>query len=195
MRVQNLYLHWPEVRSQRAGFLEQVRQSEREMLTGESHYFQGRRYRLNVVEYDCPPAVHIANNTTLELRVRPGADRAKRLGVLEDWYRKHLRTDIPELVARWEPVMGMQVAESRIRKMKTRWGSCNTQARRIWLNLELAKKPRTCLEYVVVHEMVHLLEQKHSVRFRELMNQFMPDWRMRKDELNSSPLAHEDWWY
>ena len=133
------------IRRQQNGFDQQNRQSEREMITGESHYVQGRRYRLNVIEYDGPASVSLPNNTTMELRVRPGTDREKREAVLHRWYRQQLRKQIPELVAKWEPEVGVTVAEWGIKKMKTRWGTCNVDARRIWLNLELAKKPAVCL--------------------------------------------------
>lgn len=151
--------------------------------------------RLNVVEHDGPPAVLMPNNATLEIRVRPGAGRDKREAVLAAWYRRRLYAAIPPLIAKWEPEIGVTVAEYRIKKMKTRWGSCNIDARRIWLNLELAKKPPACLEYVLVHEMVHLLERRHNDRFRRLMDRFLPQWRLHRDELNRAPLAHEEWGY
>ncbi|WP_291319564.1 SprT family zinc-dependent metalloprotease [Desulfonatronospira sp.] len=185
------HLSW--IRKKLSQFVQQVRQWKREMVTGESHFFQGIRYRLNVLEHDYPPSVRIANNTTLELQVRPGTDQEKRLKILEDWYRQHLRQAVLDLVEKWQPLMDVLVSEWRIKKMKTRWGSCNIKARRIWINLELAKKPPSCLEYVVVHEMVHLLEQKHTERFRNFMDHFLPDWQLRRDELNSLPLASTEW--
>ncbi len=183
------------IRRQQAGFEQQERQSEREMVTGESHYIQGRRYRLNVIEHSGPAAIHLPNNTTIELRVRPGSDRAQREAILHRWYRRHLRAQIPELIAHWEPRLGVQVADWGIKKMKTRWGTCNIADRRIWLNLELAKKPVICLEYILVHEMVHLLERHHNDRFKAHMDRHMPHWRMHRDMLNQAPLAHEDWEY
>jgi len=183
------------IRRQQHRFEKQDRQSEREMIAGESHYFQGRRYRLKVVEQDTPPAVSIRNNTTLELRVRPGASREKREELLHRWYRQRLREQIPPLIAKWEPRIGVAVADWGIKKMKTRWGTCNANAGRIWLNLELAKKPASCLEYILVHEMVHLLERHHNDRFRELMDTLVPQWRLHREELNRAPLAHEDWRY
>jgi len=186
-------LEW--IRRQQNGFEQQDRQSEREMVTGESHYVQGRRYRLNVIEVDGPAAVSLPNNRTLELRVRPGTSREKREAVLHRWHRRWLREQIPQLIAKWEPAIGVTVAEWGIKKMKTRWGTCNIEARRIWLNLELAKKPISCLEYILVHEMVHFLERHHNERFRALMDMLMPQWRLHRDELNRSPLAHEHWKY
>lgn len=186
-------LSW--IRRQREGFARQQRQSAREMVTGESHYFEGRRYRLDVVERPGNPQVRIGSNSTLELQVPPGMDRDRKHQVLERWYRRRLKARVPDLLARWESVMEVKVADCRIKRMKTRWGTCNIQARRVWLNLELAKKAPRCLEYILVHEMVHLLERHHTDRFRALMDQFMPDWRLHRDALNESPLAHEDWDY
>ncbi len=183
------------IRRKQGGFEQQDRQSERELVTGESHYFLGRRYLLDVVEGSGTPSVHVADNTTMRLKVRPGADRDAREAVLQRWYRRGLREQIPGLVAKWEPRVGQTVADVRIRRMKTRWGSCNVEARRIWLNLELAKKPVASVEYVFVHEMVHLMERHHTERFRELMDRLMPSWKISRDELNRAPLAHEAWEY
>lgn len=181
------------IRRHQRRFLAQARESARELVTGESHYYRGERYRLEVVEAPGRAGVHLAGNRTIALRVPPGADTAARRRVLERWYRRELRGLVPDLLATWEPIIGKGVAECRIKRMKTRWGSCNIGARRIWLNLELIRKPHACLEYVLVHELVHLLERHHTDWFRELMDRFMPDWRLRQDELNKAPLAHEDW--
>ena len=183
------------IRRQQAAFEGQDRQSQREFVTGESHYFAGRRYRLNVVEQDRPPKVWLLNNTKVALRVRPGSDRDTREAVMQRWYRQHLRSQLPSLLEKWEAKLDVSVNEVRIRKMKTLWGSCNVEAKRIWLNLELAKKPESCLVYILVHEMVHLLERSHNERFRELMDSFLPQWRIYRDELNRAPLPHEDWRY
>ncbi len=183
------------IRRQQEGFEGQDRQSQREMVTGESHYFQGRRYRLNVIEHEGLPCVELPNSRTMELRVRPGTSRAAREALLLQWYRRRLREPLPGLLAKWEPQVGVEVAELRIKRMKTRWGTCNIEARRIWLNLELAKKPLGCLEFILVHEMVHLLERHHNERFRDYMDQFMPQWRLHREELNRAPLAHETWSY
>ncbi|OOE58613.1 metal-dependent hydrolase [Salinivibrio sp. ML323] len=183
------------IRRQQQGFVRQARQSVREMVTGESHYFQGRRYRLNVVERPGNPRVRLINNSTLELQVRPDTGRAARQEMLDRWYRRQIKARIPELLATWEPVVGVKVSDCRIKRMKTRWGSCNIEARRVWLNLELAKKSPRCLEYILVHEMVHLLERHHTEHFRALMDHCMPDWRLRKDELNETPLAYDEWDY
>ena len=183
------------IRRQQAGFAQQDRQSQRELVSGESHYFEGRRYRLNVLECSGRPPVCLTNNTTLTLRVRPGSDRAVREAALYRWYRRQLRVRLPALLAKWEPRIGVRVGEVRIKKMKTCWGSCNQEAGRVWLNLELAKKQPSCLEYILVHEMVHLIERRHNDRFRDLMDRHMPQWRMHRDALNRAPLAHAEWEY
>jgi predicted metal-dependent hydrolase len=186
-------LKW--IRRQRASFTQQDRQSEREMVTGESHYFQGRRYLLDVLEHDGPPVIRLVNNTTMEMRIRRGADRDSRDAALQKWYRGQLHNQLPALLAKWEPRSGMRVLEVCIKKMKTRWGSCTPDAGRIWLNLELAKKPASCLEYILVHEMVHFFERRHNEKFHELMEILMPTWRTLRAELNRAPLAHEAWQY
>ena len=183
------------IRRKQTEFEQQERQSQRELVTGESHYFRGRRYRLKVVEYDGRPTVRLLNNTTMELRTRPGDNRDTREAVLYRWYRSRLRSQLPPLLLKWEQKVGVTVEDLRIRKMKTRWGSCNRDTRRIWLNLELAKKPVSCLEYIMVHEMVHLKERTHNERFRTLMDQMLPQWRLHRDVLNQAPLAHETWQY
>lgn len=183
------------IRRKQKEFERQDRQSERELVTGESHFYQGRRYLLDVREDGRRSSVRLVSPTTMELRVPTGADRDDRYAVLLRWYRQELRTLIPPLLAKWEPRVGKSVAEVRIKRMKTRWGSCNAEAGRIWLNLELIKKPVACLEYVLVHEMVHLHERHHNDRFRERMDALMPTWRVHRDELNDAPLAHEEWTY
>ena len=131
----------------------------------------------------------------MELRVRPGTGREKREKILERWYRQQLRGQIPALLEKWEPSLGIQASEVRIKKMKTRWGTCNSEVGRIWLNLELAKKPLVCTEYIIVHELAHLIERSHNERFRDLMNHSLPQWNLYRDQLNQAPLAHADWPY
>ena len=183
------------IRRKQAEFERQDRQSKRDLVTGESHYFEGRRYRLDVIEDEGRPSVRLVNNTRMELRVRPSADRGARETVLDQWYRRQLRDKLPALLEKWEPKVGVRVTEVRIRRMKTRWGTCNRDAYRIWLNLELVKKLTSCLEYIVVHEMIHLIEGSHSERFRNLTDRLMPQWRTYRDQLNRAPLAHTDWSY
>lgn len=185
----------PWVRRKQASVIEQARESHREMVSGESHYVGGQRFRMVVVEKDASPHVSITGNKTLRLQVRPGADRISRRSVLDAWYRENLHSTVPELIEHWSQKLSVEVAEWRIKRMKTKWGSCSIQARRIWLNLELAKKSQRCLEYIVVHEMVHLLEPHHNDRFRKLMTKHLPQWPLHRDELNSSPLGYEDWTY
>lgn len=183
------------IRRKQSAFTKQDRQSQREFVTGESHYFAGRRYRLDVVERDAPPQAWCITNTKIALSVRPGSDRDTREAVMQGWYRQYLRAQLPPLLEKWEAKLGVSVNEVRIKKMKTLWGSCNVEAKRIWLNLELAKKPEACLVYVLVHEMVHLLERDHNDRFHELMTGFLPQWRIYRDILNRAPLRDERWKY
>lgn len=183
------------IKRQRARFEAQPRQSRREMVSGESHYFLGIRYRLNVVKLDSPAKIILRGNSTMNLHVRPGTSAEKREQILQRWYREQLRVLIPSLLEKWQPEIGVQVAHWGIKRMKTKWGSCNMEAGRIWLNLELAKKPPSCLEYILVHELVHLLERHHNDRFRDYMDRFMPQWRLHREELNRAPLSHESWSY
>lgn len=183
------------IRRQQAGFEQQDRQSLREMVTGECYYVYGRRYRLDVIEDAGSPSVRLRPKARLELRVRPKSSREHRENALNEWYRQMLREHVRKLVMKWEPKVGVGVAEWGIRKMKTRWGSCNAAAGRIWINLELAKKPMKCLEFILVHEMVHLLERHHNDQFRSHMNRLMPSWRSCRNELNRTSLSHETWSY
>ncbi|MHB1348940.1 MAG: M48 family metallopeptidase [Desulfobulbaceae bacterium] len=176
-------------------FTEQPRQSKREMVSGESHYYLGRRYRLRVHEQNGPPWVALRGITRLDLFVRPGISSEQREEVLLHWYREQLRELIPPLLKKWQKVLDVQVSSWGIKRMKTKWGSCNPSARRIWVNLELAKKSPRCLEYILVHEMTHLLERHHNERFMSLMDQFMPQWREYREELKRGPLGHENWGY
>ena len=170
------------IKRQRARFEDQPRQSQRELLSGETHYFLGRRYRLRVIEHPGPGHVVLRSRTTLELWVRAGSDASARDRVLQRWYRDRLSELVPPLLAKWEPVLGVHAADWRIRKMKTKWGACSVDARRIWLNLELAKKPARCLEYLVVHELVHFVERRHGDGFILLMDEHLPLWRISVDK-------------
>jgi len=186
-------LSW--IKRQKARFQEQPRQSKREYIPRESHYFLGDRYLLNVNEEPGPARVEIFHKNRLDLFVPHGADAAQRERVLLAWYRKELKARIPNLIYKWQAIIGVQVSDWGVKRMKTKWGSCNIEARRIWLNLELAKKPVQCLDYIVIHEMVHLLERHHNEQFTALMDKFMPNWRLHRDELNRTPLSHEKWVY
>jgi len=182
------------IKQQQQKFQSQARETPREYLDRESHYVWGKRYLLRVIESDTAPVVEL-KHSRMFLHVRPGTDAVKKQIIMETWYREQLKQALPPLIAKWEPLMGVQVARFFVQRMKTRWGSCNPGARRIRLNTDLAKKPRECLEYVVVHEMVHLLEPTHNARFVALMDQFMPKWQFYRDVLNRLPVRHEDWGY
>lgn len=183
------------VKRHKSRFEGQERQTRREYLTGESHYFQGARYRLNVINNGRNSHVVLRNKSTMDLFVRAGSGKGQRKRVLLEWYRKQLKALIPSLILKWETAMGIKIDEWGIKQMKTKWGTCNPRARRIWINLELAKKPIKCLEFIVVHEMAHMLERKHDARFIKLMDELMPTWRSIKAELNHSVLSHADWSY
>ncbi len=183
------------VRRQRARFAAQPRQSQREMVNGESHYFLGRRYRLRVHELDGLQRVALRGIASLDLFVRPGAGAADREAVLLSWYREQLCALVQPMVEHWQLVLGVEVSAWGIRKMKTRWGSCNPATRRIWINLDLAKKPVQCAEYIVVHELMHLLERHHNARFTALMDLHLPQWRQHRATLNAAPLGASGWAY
>ncbi|HNC50751.1 MAG TPA: SprT family zinc-dependent metalloprotease [Accumulibacter sp.] len=183
------------IRRQKASFAAQPRQSQREMVNGESHYFLGQRYRLRVHERDAPARVAVRGIASLDLFVRSGTTADQREAVLLRWHREQLRALIPPLLEKWQPMLGVQVADWGIRKMKTKWGSCNPASRRVWFNLELAKKPVQCLEYIVVHELVHLLERHHNDRFAGLIEAHLPQWRQYREMLRKAPLGHEEWQY
>ena len=183
------------IKRQRAQFVQQPRQSQREMVNGESHYFLGQRYRLRVSEANAPARVALRGIASLDLFVRPGASTQQREAVLAQWYRRQLKDRIAPLLSKWQALLGVQASAWGVKKMKTKWGSCNPKARRIWLNLELAKKPEVCLEYIVVHELLHLLERHHNDRFTGLMDQHLPNWRVCRETLNADLLGHEVWDY
>src|ERR1035441_7525712 len=147
----------------------QERETPREYLNRESHHVWGKRYLLKVVEEDGPPNVELKHSKMI-LRVGPGADHDAKQAIVARWYREQIRVAVPDLIARWEPVIGVTVKQVFVQKMKTKWGSCNPASRSIRLNTDLAKKPRECLEYILVHEMVHLLERRHNERFKEYMD-------------------------
>ncbi|HEX7476643.1 MAG TPA: SprT family zinc-dependent metalloprotease [Polyangiales bacterium] len=184
-------LRW--IKRQRATFERQARESQREMVSGESHYYRGRRYRLRVVETDGQPRVELRGQRTLVLHSRPGWSAADRERLLHRWYRERLRDVASRLIARWQSRLGVEVRDWGIKRMKTKWGSCNANAGRIWLNAELIKKAPACLEYVVVHELVHLAASRHDERFLGLMDLHLPTWSRRRTELNAAPLAREVW--
>lgn len=185
-------LDW--IKRQQRALQEQERETPREYLDRESHYVWGRRYLLEVREAQAPVGVDLTPQR-LVLRVRPGTDAQRRSALLDGWYRRLVKDAVPGLLGQWAPRFGVNVARVYVRQMKTRWGSCNRAAQTIRLNTELAKKPPECLEYVLVHELIHLLEPSHGPRFVALMNQHMPKWRLYRDELNRFPVRHESWSY
>jgi len=181
------------IKRQQARFERQPRQSEREMISGESHYFAGQRYRLRVHVADGPARVVITNKAIIELHVRPDASAKSRQRVIMHWYRQHLKDAIPPLLEKWQKRLGVDVAAFGIKRMKTKWRTCTVDARHIWINLELAKKSADSLEYVIMHELVHLLARHHDDHFVAIMDKHLPRWRILREELNCLPLAHEAW--
>jgi predicted metal-dependent hydrolase len=184
----------PWIREQQRKLREQERESQREYLDRETHYVFGRRYLLKILEEERPASIE-RKHRTLFLNVRPGADESAMKAVLDDWYRQLLKEAAAPIIAKWEPRLGVTVRRVFVQHMKTKWGSCNHRAGSIRLNTELAKKPPQCLEYLVVHEMVHLIEPTHNARFRAVMDKHMPRWQFYRDLLNSLPLRQEHWEY
>jgi predicted metal-dependent hydrolase len=185
-------LSW--IKQQQRKLREQQRESPREYLDRESHYVWGKRYLLQVIESNTAPAVELKHSTML-LRVRPGTGEEKRQAIVDEWYRIQMKVAVPRLIAKWEPLLGVKVGRLFVQKMKTKWGSCNSEAKSIRLNTDLAKKPLVCLEYILVHEMVHLIVRHHDDRFTGLMDHHLPGWRLTRQMLNAAPLAHVDWAY
>lgn len=181
------------IRRQQAKFEGQERQSEREFVSGESHYYLGKRYLLNVIYQEGVGRVVIRNNRIMDLYVPTESDRETRERILLKWYRKQLKQLLGELIPRWESTIGVKVNAWGVKWMKTKWGTCNVNAGRVWLNLELIKKPMHCLEYVVVHELVHLLERHHNESFTAAMTVHMPHWKLYRAELGQTPLGHAVW--
>ncbi len=172
----------------------QVRESAREFASGESHYFNGKRYLLKITEHNASTRVEL-HHKRIELFIKRNSTSKQRAKALKDWFREQLKSQIPNLIEKWESRMGVQLNDWGVKQMKTKWGTCNIEAKRIWLNLELVKKPGRCLEYIIVHEMVHLLERHHNDYFVAHMDRFLPQWKTTKKELNSLPVSHSDWDY
>ncbi|MDI6804659.1 MAG: SprT family zinc-dependent metalloprotease [Bacteroidota bacterium] len=182
------------IKKHQTKFKNQVRETPRDYISNESHFYNGKRYLLKVTENKAVPKV-VLKHEHIELYVRPHSSRLQRKAILDAWYRERLKESIPKLVSKWEVIMKVSVNEFGIKRMKTKWGTCNHRANRIWLNLELAKKSPQCLEYIVVHEMVHLLEHRHNERFKAYTDKFVPGWKSLKEELNRTPISHVDWKY
>jgi predicted metal-dependent hydrolase len=181
------------INRQRDKFLQQARQSERAYVSGETHFHLGQRYRLRVVEQPGRSGIRITSDRRLELKVPAGCGREHRERIVHRWQREQLRERGHVLAGVWAARLGVDVPALGIKRMKTKWGTCNTAANRIWLNLELIKKSPECLSYLVLHEIAHLIERHHGDGFIALLDSHMPSWRIHRDALNAAPLAHEDW--
>jgi predicted metal-dependent hydrolase len=182
----------PWIRRQREQLESAPRQTEREMITGESHYVWGIRKRLKVLERTGRTHFEV-DGDRLVLYASSDTTSEQRRKALDSWHRQQLRESIPAVIDIWEQRLDVAVPKWTIRRMKTKWGSCNRETRHLWFNVELAKKHPDCLEYIVVHEMVHYFERSHGVRFTKLMDKYLPDWRSRRNQLNEAPLAEEEW--
>ena len=183
------------IKRQRKSFKDQARESERELTTGESHFYLGRRYLLDIAYTSKNPYVEILNKKIMVLNVNKKNEPEFRKKLLSDWYREEMKKILPTIIRKWEIKSGLKVDSFGIKRMKTKWGSCIPLHKKIWLNLELIKKPIQCIEYVVVHEMVHLVEPTHNDNFIFHMNRIMPGWKNLRDQLNALPLANEKWKY
>lgn len=188
-------LRLPWIKKQQGKFVGQDRQTERAYVSGESHYFFGKRYRLELVYKDEVPAVFLKGKSKIILQVRPNCTVAKRHEVMTEWYRKQLHPVVEELMTKWQKKIGAEATYWGIKQMKTRWGTCNHKRARILINLELTKKPIPCVEYVIVHELLHLIERKHNEKFLSLMTRYIPKWQSIKEDLNSFVLSYEEWKY
>ena len=182
------------IKKQQEKLKKQDREAPRDYLDRESHYLWGERYLLKIVEEDAPPWVELKHKKIL-LYIRPEANQEKKEAMLDEWYREKLKEAIPPLIAKWEKLIKVKVNRFYVRRMKTKWGSCNSSAKSIRINTELVKKLPDCLEYIVVHEMAHLREPTHNSRFIALMDSMMPKWEFYREMLNRSPLRHESWIY
>lgn len=180
------------IREQQRKVVGQERESPRDFVNRESHYLWGKRYLLQVVEHDAPPRIE-AQHSRITLSVRPGTSRERRAKLVEEWYRDQIREKLPSLLDKWQRTLGVKVDRVYVQRMKTKWGSCSRTANRIRLNTELAKKPIACLEYVVAHELIHLIEATHNERFYELLQGAVPNWELVRATLNRLPLRHEEW--
>jgi len=180
-------LSW--IKKKQSKFLSQPPIIKRKYLSGESHDFKGQKYLLNLIYHDSPPKVELRDQMYIDLYVRRGSSLQQRRKAMIEWYRYQLKLRIPILISKWEKILGLKLASFGVKLMKTRWGTCNIKAKRIWINLELAKKSDNCLEYIIVHELMHLFERKHNHRFRVYMDKFLPQWRNFKKELNHFAIA------
>jgi predicted metal-dependent hydrolase len=181
------------IKRQKSRFDKQERQGKRDYVSGESHYFLGNRYRLNLVHSDSIQKVEVQRRSFINLYIKPHLCTAEREKMMNAFYRRQLRKYAIIFVEKWQKIIGVRVKEVRIKKMKTRWGTCTPKDGRVWINLELAKKPLHCIEYIIVHELIHLLEEDHTECFDKIIEGFLPKWRHSKDELNQSVLGYCRW--
>jgi predicted metal-dependent hydrolase len=186
-------LSW--IKRNRQKYEDQERISPREYKQRESHYFRGKRYLLRINETGAPPKVLLKNKTYIDLYVRPGSLTKKRHEIMTEWFRAELKKIVPAIIEKWEKILNVKVNTWHVKQMKTKWGSCNIEKKRIWINLELAKKPEHCLEYIIVHEMIHFLARHHKDKFLYYLNTYLPSWEKLKTELNKLPASHADWNY
>lgn len=175
-------LSW--IKKQKKRFESQDIETAKAFKSGEDHYFFGKRYILNIIETKSKQKAEIEDDKYINLYIKKDSTLEKREKIMDEWYRAELKNEIPKIINKWEDVMNVSVNECNVKKMKTRWGTCNVVAKRIWINLELAKKNPRCLEYIVVHEMAHLLERSHNYKFKAYMDKFLPNWRSLKNEIN-----------
>ena len=176
-------------------FEAQHRETPREYISGESHYFKGKRYQLKVIETKGSQKAMVKGTKVIEMRVSASSTHKQRADLLKEWYRAQLKKQLPQLIEKWEARIGIKCASWGVKQMRTKWGTCTVASKRIWFNLELAKKPPLCLEYIVCHELIHLLERTHNDRFVSLMNKYMPKWRLHREELNRLPVSNTGWTY
>ena len=180
------------IKQQQKKQIEQVRETPRDYVERESHYVWGRRYLMSILEEEAPARIDVSGNR-IKFYVRPGTSPDKREAIMEQWYREELKQAFPPLLLKWEKKLGVKASKVFVQRMKTKWGSCNHRARHIRLNSELAKKPKKLLEYVIAHELAHLLEPTHNERFIALLDQHFLGWRELREQLNTLPLGPESW--
>ena len=181
------------IKKQKGIFSKQERQTKREYVSGESHYIFGKKYQLTVKNSEAKQEIKITKKKSIELTVKSKTTIYQKQVMFEKFYRMELEKIIPKLLEKWENKVGVKVKEVKIKRMKTKWGTCNTKDKRIWLNLELAKQPLHCVDYLFVHELVHFKERKHSERFLQLLEKAYPKWRQSKEELNQGILSYFEW--
>ena len=181
------------IHRQQSNFRDQARDTARQMVSGETHWFEGRRYQLHVVEVPGRSKVTLRGGSKIELRCPPGSTVHERVAILDRWYRARLNEVVPGMLEMWSTKIGVEVPSWRAKRMRTKWGSWSASSGLVWLNLDLAKKPRRALEYVVVHELLHTIERRHDGRFQALLDQFLAHWRLTRGELADLPLGHYSW--